>query len=129
MKIGELSVRSGFSIDTIRYYERIGLLPKPARAPSGHRDYDASALTWLAFLGRLKTTGMPISEMVTYARLRASGFVTEPERKALLQRHREKVRARIAELQDCLSVLDDKIAGYAGTERIEETDDTNNSRT
>jgi DNA-binding transcriptional MerR regulator len=129
MKIGDLSARTGFSVDTIRYYERIGLLPKPARATSGHRDYDASAVTWLAFLDRLKTTGMPIREMAAYARLRAMGFVTEPERKALLQRHREKVRARIAELRDCLSVLDDKIAGYAGTEKIKETDDTNSSRT
>ena len=115
MKIGELSERCGLSIDTLRYYERIGLLPKPRRAPSGHRTYDDAILTWIGFLGRLKTTEMPLREMIEYARLRALGSATEPERQALLERHRDAVRARIAELSDCLFVLDDKIAGYAGS--------------
>ena len=123
MKIGELSRRTGFSIDTIRYYERIGLLPKAFRAPSGHRDYDASTLTWIAFLERLKTMGMPIRERLEYAELRSRGVETEPERKALLERHREKVRVHIAELQNCLSVLDDKITGYAETIRTRASHD------
>lgn len=112
MRIGELARRSGLSVDTIRYYERIGLMPKADRDRANRRDYDARALVWIAFLGRLKTTGMPIREMQRYAALRAAGAETEAERRDLLVRHREMVRRRLAELRDCLDVLDDKIAGY-----------------
>ena len=115
MKIGDLAKRSGLSAHTLRYYERIGLLPYADRDGGGRRDYDVSILTWIAFLGRLKATGMPISEMLRYADLRARGRSTEPERCALLERHRKEVRQRIADFQGCLLVLDSKIAGYAGS--------------
>ncbi|PKR88706.1 MerR family transcriptional regulator [Pleomorphomonas diazotrophica] len=115
MKIGELARRSGLSTYTIRYYERIGLLPQADRDRSGQRNYDASILTWMEFLDRLKATGMPIREMLLYAALRERGAGTERERSAVLERHRERVRAHVAELQACLLVLDTKIAGYAGT--------------
>ncbi|TPI42365.1 MerR family transcriptional regulator [Mesorhizobium sp. B2-9-1] len=117
MKIGELAKRSGMSAYTIRYYERIGLLPHADRDQSGQRDYDASILTWIEFLDRLKTTGMPIREMLRYAALRERGADTEAERGALLKRHRERVRAHVAKLQACLLVLDTKIAGYAGVKQ------------
>lgn len=117
MKIGELAKRSGLSAYTIRYYERIGLLPHADRDQSGQRDYDASILTWIEFLDRLKTTGMPIREMLRYAALRERGVNTEAERGALLEQHRERVRAHLAKLQACLLVLDTKIAGYAGVEK------------
>ncbi|MGZ2484148.1 DNA-binding transcriptional MerR regulator [Rhizobium pisi] len=117
MKIGELAKRSGLSAYTIRYYERIGLLPHADRDRSGRRDYDASILTWIEFLDRLKSTGMPIREMLHYAALRERGVGTESERGALLEQHRERVRAHVAELQACLLVLDTKIAGYAGQEQ------------
>jgi hypothetical protein len=57
---------------------------------------------------------MPIRDMVRYAALREEGAGTEAERRELLERHREQVRARLAGLSACLRVLDDKIAGYAG---------------
>jgi DNA-binding transcriptional MerR regulator len=117
MKIGELAKRSGLSAHTIRYYERIGLLPYADRDQSGQRDYDASILIWMTFLDRLKTVGMPIREMLHYAALRERGVVTEAERCALLERHRERVRAHVADLQACLLVLDTKIAGYSGTKK------------
>jgi DNA-binding transcriptional MerR regulator len=123
MKIGELAKRSELSAHTIRYYERIGLLPFADRDRSGQRDYDASILTWIEFLGRLKTTGMPIRDMLRYAALRTRGAGTEAERRQLLERHRERVRARVDELQACLLVLDAKIAGYAGPEKRMKTDD------
>ena len=115
MKIGELAKRSGLTAHTIRYYERIGLLPYADRNQSRQRDYDASILTWIEFLGRLKTTGMPIRDMLRYAALLERGVCTEAERRELLERHRAAVRAHVAELQACLLVLDTKIAGYAGT--------------
>lgn len=91
MKISELAERTGLSAHTIRYYERIGLLPYAARNQAKHRDYDASILAWIDFLGRLKTTGMPLRQMLAYARLRLDP-ATEAERRALLVRHRVEVR-------------------------------------
>ncbi len=117
MKIGELAKRSGLTAHTLRYYERIGLLPYADRDRSSRRDYDASVLTWIAFLGRLKTTGMPIREMLRYAALRERGAGTEAERRELLEQHRARVRAHIDELNACLLVLDTKIGGYAETEQ------------
>lgn len=113
MKIGELAALSGLSVHTIRYYERIGLIPYATRDASGQRAYDGSVLAWIEFLGRLKTTGMPIQGMLRYAQLRAEGQATEAERCALLAEHREAVRAQVAELQTCLLALDKKIDGYS----------------
>lgn len=123
MKIGELARRSGLSAHTLRYYERIGLLPAADRDASGHRDYDVSILAWIDFLGRMKTTGMPIREMLRYAGMRARGEATVAARRALLEAHREVVRAHVAELQACLSVLDTKIAGYSGATQVETDND------
>jgi len=86
MKIGELAKRSGLTAHTIRYYERIGLLPYANRDRSNQRDYDASILIWIEFLGRMKTAGMPIREMLRYASLRARGVATAAERRELLER-------------------------------------------
>lgn len=116
MKIGELAKRSGLSAHTIRYYERIGLLPYAVRDQSRRRDYDTSILTWIEFLGRLKSTGMPIRDMLRYAELREKGG-TEAQRREVLERHRHRVGAHVAELQACLLVLDAKIAGYADVEK------------
>ncbi|MBR9972281.1 MerR family transcriptional regulator [Magnetospirillum sulfuroxidans] len=113
MKIGELAKRCGLSVHTIRYYERIGLLPMADRDQSSHRDYDDAILTWIGFLTRLKTTGMPIRDMLRYARLRQQGSETAGERRQLLEHHRQQVRAHVAGLQESLLVLDAKIAGYA----------------
>lgn len=117
MKIGELAKRTGLSAHTLRYYERIGLLPRAYRDSSGQRDFDPEILTWVAFLTRLKTTGMPIRDMLRYAALRDQGDETGSERRELLEQQRDKVRARIAELQSCLLVLDAKIDGYVETEK------------
>jgi DNA-binding transcriptional MerR regulator len=129
MKIGDLAKRSGLSAHTIRYYERIGLLPYADRDRSGQRDYDATILDWIEFLGHLKMTGMPIREMLRYAALRQSGVDTEAERRQMLEQHRERVRVRLAELSDCLLLLDNKIAGYACTVmRMNEDDATTPER-
>lgn len=123
MKIGELARRTGLTVHTLRYYESIDLLPPPLRDAGGQREYDASILDWIAFLGRLKTTGMPIRKMRRYAWLRAEGAGTADTRRALLAAHREKVRAHLAELHACLAVLDAKIASYGDhEEKMDERD-------
>jgi DNA-binding transcriptional MerR regulator len=129
MKIGDLAKRTGLSTHTLRYYERIGLLPYADRDRSGQRDFDASILRWIEFLGRLKTTGMPIRDMLRYAALRDEGDATGTSRRQMLEVHREQVRTQIAELQECLLVLDTKIAGYASDEqRTKENDARPNTR-
>jgi len=123
MKIGELARRSGLSAHTIRYYERIGLIPYADRDQSGRRDYDTSILIWIEFLRRLKATGMPIPKMLEYAALRDRGVSTETDRRDLLTEHRARVRAQVDELKACLLVLDAKIADYASsTKRMEDHD-------
>jgi len=115
LKIGDLAKKSGLSAHTIRYYERIGLLPYAFRDPSGRRDYDAKILIWIEFLNRLKTTGMPIRDMLRYAGLRERGDETEIERRELLVEHRNKAHAHVSDLQNNIRMLDIKIASYAGT--------------
>ena len=115
MKIGELAQRSGLSTHTLRYYEQIGLLPVSRRLQSRHRDYDDAILSWITLLGRLKTTGMPIRDMIKYADMVRQGDGTIADRHDLLAAHRDRVRDQVADLQACLSVLDTKIAGYAGS--------------
>jgi len=121
MKIGELAKRAGLSAHTIRYYERIGLLPGAPRNASRQREYDASILVWIAFLGRLRTTGMPIRDMLRYAELVGGGNNTLCQRRQMLEEHRARVRGHVADLKACLRVLDGKIAFY--TEAEERTED------
>lgn len=125
MKIGELARRSGLSAHTLRYYERIGLLPYADRNASGQRDYDAAILDRIGFLHRLKTTGMPIREMLQYAALMVGGEATLPDRRRLLEQHRKRVRAHVDEMQACLLVLDAKIAGYGDAEARTKNNDAN----
>lgn len=118
MQIGELAKRCGLSCHTIRYYERIGLLPVADRNDAGHRDYDQSILVWIEFLANLKTTGMPIRQMLEYAALREAGAGTEAARCALLEQHRIEIHAHVNELQKCLRVLDTKISTYKTQKEI-----------
>lgn len=116
MLIGDLARRTGLSADTLRWYEKIGLIPAPTRDRGGRRVYGEDILVWIAFLGRLKATGMSIAEMRTYARLRAEGPATTRARRELLERHRADVAAEIAALTANLTALDDKIETYRAVE-------------
>ncbi len=115
--IAEAAHRSGLSIDTLRYYERIQLIDPPARDSGGRRAYNDEDLAWLGFLTKLRTTGMPIRMMREYARLRHQGSATFTRRKQILVEQRAEVLDRIAELNGCLEVLNYKIANYEECER------------
>jgi DNA-binding transcriptional MerR regulator len=112
LTIQEVAEYSGLSVHTLRYYEKIGLLDPIGRASSGHRRYDANDLTWLAFLMRLRTTGMSIQQMLDFAALRRQGPSSAPQRLAMLEEHRQQVRAHIQELEGHLEVIEKKIASY-----------------
>ncbi|MEV0258497.1 MerR family transcriptional regulator [Streptomyces sp. NPDC050732] len=118
--ISEVAARTGLSAYTLRWYERIGLMPHIDRSHTGQRRYSGRDLDWLAFVGKLRLTGMPVADMVRYAELVREGEHTFPERQELLESTRRDVRARIAELQDTLAVLDYKIDTYAGARRASE---------
>ncbi|WP_199435126.1 MerR family transcriptional regulator [Qaidamihabitans albus] len=115
--IAEAARRSGLSIDTLRYYERIHLLDPPERDAAGRRAYSEADLTWLQFLTKLRTTGMPIRRMREYASLRKRGVASAARRRTILIEQRGSVAERIAELQSCLDVLDYKITNYEQLEQ------------
>jgi DNA-binding transcriptional MerR regulator len=106
--------KSGFSLDTLRYYERIGLLDDIGRAPSGHRRFCEEDLEWLGVLRCLRDTGMPIAQMRRYAELARCGQPTMTERLDLLIDHDAQVRERIAALQAEHAHLQEKISWYRG---------------
>jgi DNA-binding transcriptional MerR regulator len=120
--IAQAAARSGLSIDTLRYYERIGLVQPPARDSAGRRSYTDEDMTWLEFLTRLRTTGMPIRMMREYAQLRHRGVSTSARRRQILVEHRAGVRGRITALQSCLDTLDYKIANYEQVAECEFTE-------
>lgn len=107
-----MSERTGVSIDTLRYYEREGLLDNVARADSGHRRYSEDDVLWVEVLRCLRDTGMTIEQLRYYCELGAQGDHTEPERLRLLTEHRAKVEAQIAERHEALRLIDHKISFY-----------------
>jgi len=109
--IREVSVQTGVSAHTLRYYERAGLIRIP-RAANGHRRYGPAEVRWISFLRRLHATGMPIRRMRDYARLVWRGDSTAGDRLALLSAHRDDVVARLDELRQNLELIETKIRTY-----------------
>ncbi|MHB1490336.1 HTH-type transcriptional regulator AdhR [mine drainage metagenome] len=113
LTITEAADMTGLTPHTLRYYERDGLLLQPVdRATSGHRRYTDRDLTWIEMITRLRSTGMPIREVRAYAALVRSGDGNEARRLELLCRHRDRVRAELAAVQDHLLAIEKKIAVY-----------------
>lgn len=110
--------RSGFSLDTLRYYEKIGLVRDVRRDAAGRRVYDDADLEWLGVLRCLRDTGMPIAAMRRYAGLALgdgpAADATVPERLALLEAHAVRVAETIALLHRQQQHLAEKIAHYRG---------------
>ncbi|MFJ4789631.1 MerR family transcriptional regulator [Streptomyces sp. NPDC088794] len=111
--ISEVVAFTGLTAHTLRWYERIGLMPHVDRSHTGQRRYSNRDLDWLDLVGKLRLTGMPVADMVRYAELVREGDHTFGDRFELLEATRRDVVARIAELQDTLAVLDRKISFYA----------------
>jgi DNA-binding transcriptional MerR regulator len=114
LSIADVADRTGVTAHTLRYYERIGLLTVP-RDEAGHRSYTQAELARVVFITRLRLTAMPIRDIQAYFRLVGEGPGNEHQRLALLERHRDQVKARITELESALGVVEYKIAAYGGT--------------
>ncbi len=112
MKIAEVSKRYGISADTLRYYERIGILQGIPRNASGIRDYNEANCKTVEFVKCMRDAGMSIEALAEYMDLFYRGDETMERRKAILQNQREDIRRRIVELEDALSRLDYKIDHY-----------------
>ena len=107
--IQEVVARTGLSAHALRYYERVGLLSPVDRAASGHRRYTTDDLSCIAFLLRLRATGMPILQIKAYADLRRQGDTTARARLALLEAHQQQVHAHIHELEKHLAMIEKKM--------------------
>lgn len=109
----EASELSGFSIDTLRYYEREGILGKVQRTAGGHRIYTDTELGLLDFLKCLRETGMPVERLRRYGEL-CRRDDTVPERIALLEQHAQHVERQLQEVLAQQARLAEKLAWYRG---------------
>lgn len=112
MTIREVSERYGLSADTLRYYERVGLIPPVPRTGGGVRDYDAASLGWVELIKCMRSAGVGIEALTEYCRLFQQGEETLEARKALLVEQRRQLLERMEDMQNSLNRLDEKIANY-----------------
>ena len=100
------------SADTLRYYERIGLIPPVPRTPGGIRDYDEESCGWIELMKCMRRAGVQIEALIEYVALFQKGDVTIDARKELLIEQRNQLVDRMAEMQESLDRLNDKIERY-----------------
>ena len=112
MKIAEVSERYAISTDTLRYYERIGLIQPVNRNGSGIRDYGEIDLRRVEFIKCMRSAGLPVEVLIEYIGLVQQGDGTIEARKEILKEQRELLAARMEEMQKTLDVLDHKIEVY-----------------
>ena len=112
MKIAEVSEQYGISSDTLRYYERAGLIPPVNRSDSGIRDYNELDLRRVEFIKCMRSAGLPIEVLIEYVGLVQQGDQSIEARKEILIEQREQLLARMAEMQKTLDILNYKISLY-----------------
>lgn len=112
MKIGKMSEQCGLSPDTLRYYERIGLIPPITRDKNGIRDYGELDVRRVEFVKCMRSAGLPIDVLISYYALLQQGDQTIEARKEILREQRERLVAKMAEMQKTLDLLDHKINVY-----------------
>ncbi len=112
MKIADVSEKYGITSDTLRYYERIGLIPTVNRNESGIRDYNEIDERRVEFIKCMRSAGLPIEVLIEYVGLVKQGDQTIAARKEILIEQRDLLAARMKELQKTLDILDHKIDVY-----------------
>jgi DNA-binding transcriptional MerR regulator len=112
MKIAKVSEQYGISSDTLRYYERIGLIPTVNRNGSGIRDYNETDMKRVEFIKCMRSAGLPIEALIEYIALVQLGDTTIEARKEILKEQRDLLTSRMKEMQKTLDILDHKISVY-----------------
>ncbi|MBP2655558.1 MAG: putative transcriptional regulator [Firmicutes bacterium] len=112
MTIAEVSGKLGISPDTLRYYERIGLIPCVNRNKNGIRDYTEEDCKWVEFIKCMRNAGLPIEVLIEYVSLFQQGDATIEVRKELLIEQRRRLLSRMEDMQKTLERLDYKIERY-----------------
>ena len=112
MRISQVSERTGFSVDTLRYYERIGLIPSIHRNESGIRDYQEFDIKRIKFIKCMRRAGIPIEALIEYLGLVEQGDSTIDVRKKILIKQRDRISTKIEEMQETLDLLNHKIDVY-----------------
>ena len=110
--IAEGSRQYGVPVDTLRYYERIGLLPPVNRSKSGFRDYTEGDCQWVSFIKCMRSAGIPVEALIDYVTLFQQGDATREARRQILVEQRELLQARVEEQQRTLDYLSRKIQSY-----------------
>ena len=112
MTIAEVSRKYDISADTLRYYERIGLIPPVPRTRGGLRDYGEESCGWIQLMKCMRAAGEQIEALIEYVDLFQQGDATLDARKALLVEQRDQLVSRMAEMQASLDLLNQKIDRY-----------------
>ncbi|KAF6631829.1 MerR family transcriptional regulator [Paenibacillus sp. EKM208P] len=115
MLIAEVSKKFELSQDTLRYYERIGLIPRVNRNKSGIRDYTEEDCRWVEYIKCMRGVGLPIEILIEYVRLFQQGDETMNARKELLIEQRKQLIAKMKNMENVLERMDYKITGYEQT--------------
>lgn len=112
MTITEVSKKYGLSADTLRYYERVGLIPTVNRNKSGIRDYLEEDLRWVEFIKCMRSAGLPIEILIEYVTLFQKGDETVDARKELLTEQRKQLAEKMEDMKKTIERLDNKIKRY-----------------
>ncbi|WP_033165783.1 MerR family transcriptional regulator [Clostridium sp. KNHs205] len=128
MTIAEVSQKYQLTADTLRYYERIKLIPPVNRNSSGIRDYTEEDCNWVNFIKCMRGAGLSIEVLAEYVSLFQQGNQSIPARKALLLEQRRQLADRITEMQETLKRLDYKIEGYEERLLVKEAALSNNEQ-
>lgn len=115
MTIAEVSEKYGLSADTLRYYERVGLIPSVNRNKNGIRDYRSEDCRWVEFIKCMRNAGLPIEILIEYVALFQKGDETIEARKELLTEQRKQLVEKVEDMKKTLERLDFKIARYEQT--------------
>jgi DNA-binding transcriptional MerR regulator len=120
MRIAEVSEKYDLSVDTLRYYERVGLIPPVNRTNSGIRDFNELDLRRVEFIKCMRAAGLPIDVLTEYIRLVQIGDDTIEERKEILIEQREQLLTRMEDMQKTLDKLNYKIDLYGNALLLKE---------
>ncbi|MCL1994114.1 MAG: MerR family transcriptional regulator [Spirochaetes bacterium] len=112
MTIAEIGGKCNLSTDTLRYYERVGLIPPVKRTKGGIRDYSEEDYQWVEFVKCMRGAGIPVEMLVEYLELFQYGKDSREARKKILKEQRDILAERLAEIQQTLDKLDFKLANY-----------------